>query len=267
MKNLILTYASEPVTSQETFWVFVNSLDNIQNKELVVITHDIQEKNLKKLETKNIKVQHIEAGEMYYLFRDRHLHFYQYLNKYGSEYEQVLICDSRDIVFQQDPFLWTKNNVNQKEFVVLTAEGFKRSESGFACIEHFEFQRDVPRPHLKENNDKWVCNAGVAIGTCRSIQDFEFLLFVTIMKTIGRCTDQAALNYLMYFLEEDKKFKISLPQNESLCLTGEGVKLGSVEPLLENGKLFSPNKEVYCMIHQWDRLNHLKEEILAQYGF
>ena len=267
MKNLIITYASEPATSSETFWVFINSLNNINNKDLLIVTHDIKDCNLKKLEEKNAIIKQVEAGEMYYLFRDRHLHFYDYLSKNGGAYDQVLVCDSRDVVFQDDPFVWTKKNISEKDFVVLTAEGFKRFESGFACIEHFEFQRDVPRPHLKENNDKWVCNAGVAIGNSRSIQDFEFLLFITIMKTIGRCTDQAALNYLMYFLEEDKKFKVSLPQKESLCLTGEGIKLGSVEPILENGKLYCPNGEAYCMIHQWDRINYLKEEILAQYSF
>jgi hypothetical protein len=267
-KNLVLTYASEPAASSETFGVFVNSLKNINNKDFVVITHDIKQNNLEKLKQNNAEIIQIEAGEMYYLFRDRHLHFYNYLKKFGSNYEKVLICDSRDVVFQNDPFVWCDKNIKKQNFVAFTAEGFKRSESGFACIEHFEFQRDVPRPYLKENNEKWVCNAGVTIGSTKEIQEFEFLLFVTVMKTIGRCTDQAALNYLMHFFEEDPKYHISLPQNESLCLTGEGVKLGSVEPILQNKELIcTKTGEPYCMIHQWDRLNYLREEILAQYGF
>lgn len=267
MKNLVLTYASEPATSSETFWVFINSLKNIPNKDLVIVTHDLQQNNLEKLLNKEAIIYSVEAGEMYYLFRDRHLHFYNYLKDNGHKYDQVLVCDSRDVVFQSNPFEWSKAKTNKEYFVALTAEGFNRSESGFACIEHFEFQRDVPMPHLKNDNSQPVINAGVAIGTSRAIKNFEFLMFVTIMKTIGRCTDQAALNYLMHFLGNDDQYLVSFPQDDYLCLTGEGIKIGKVEPVLSNGQLINPKGELYCMIHQWDRINYLREEILAQYSF
>jgi hypothetical protein len=276
-ENLVLTYASGPVFNTLTFWVFINSFKNISNADLVVLTNNIDTESRSKIINRGFEVVDVPEGEAFYLFRDRHLHFYNYLNKHGHKYNNVLITDSRDVVFQANPFDWIdiwKNRINEikgdvsflNHFVIFTSEGFRRSESGFACIEHFEFQRDVPMPHLKNDNSKFVCNAGVTLGTPRAIQDYEFLMFMTSMKTIGRCTDQASLNYMLHFLADDKTYQISFPQHDNLCLTGEGVKVGSVEPILIDGKLFNPKNELYFMIHQWDRLDGLREEILSQYS-
>jgi hypothetical protein len=276
-ENLILTYASGEIFKSSTFWVFVNSIKNTQNADAVFLTHDMDLNSRKRIEDQGFEICDVPAGETCYLFRDRHLHFYNYLIKHAHKYKYVLITDSRDVVFQANPFdwinIWKKrlekikgNNDFINDFVVFTSEGFKRTQSGFACIEHFEFQRDVPMPHLKNDNDKYVCNAGVTLGTSKAIQNFELLMFMTTMKTIGRCTDQAALNYILYFLENNNTYQISFPQHDNLCLTGEGVKIGCVEPVLEKGKLFNPNNELYFIIHQWDRLDGLREEILAQYS-
>jgi hypothetical protein len=277
-ENLILTYASgEPIFKDETFWVYVRSLRNIPNADPVMLTHDMPEEVRNKLEDHEVTVVDIPAKDMHFLYRDRHLSFWNYLNDHGHKYQYVLISDCRDVMFQANPFDWIaewrlrydhikgyKGFLNH--FVVLIAEGFKMSQSGFACIEHFEFQRDVPMPYLKEDRNRWVVNGGTMLGTSRALQDFEFLVWVTTMKTIGRCTDQATINWLMYYLEHDDMYQVSFPQHDNLCLTGEGVKEGAVEPILENGKLLSPQGKLYYMIHQWDRLDGLREEILAQYN-
>jgi hypothetical protein len=279
-KNLVLSYASGPMVLKPDFEVFVNSFRNIRNADLVFITHEMDQSARQKLSDNGAIVVDVVAGENYYIYRDRHKHFYDYLCKHGYQYENVLISDSRDVVFQDDPFVWFKNytleftydfsvdcvkeSVSHK--VVLTAEGFKRKESGFACIEHFEFQKDVPPLYFHEDNTQSVCNAGIFLGTSTAIKEFELLMFMVSMKTIGRCTDQAALNYIVGMIQDDKSFVISHPQSDNLCLTGEGVKMGSVKPILSQGKLYNELNQLYYMIHQWDRLDSLREEILSQYG-
>jgi hypothetical protein len=118
---------------------------------------------------------------------------------------------------------------------------------------------------MKEDKNRWVVNGGTFLGTPRALQDFHFLVWITTMKTIGRCTDQATINWLMYYLEHDDTYQVSFPQHDNLCLTGEGVKEGAVEPILKDGHLFNPKDLMYFMVHQWDRLDGLKEEILARY--
>jgi hypothetical protein len=119
---------------------------------------------------------------------------------------------------------------------------------------------------MKEDRSRWVINAGVCMGTPRAIQDWHFLVWITTMKTIGRCTDQATANWLMYYLEDDDAYQISFPQHDHFCLTGEGVKEGAVEPTLTEKGLCNPLGSLYCMVHQWDRLDGLKEKVLAQFA-
>jgi hypothetical protein len=278
-ENLILTFAGgdQNFFKNPTFWVWVNSVKMIPNTDVVILTHQMTEDVRDRLSDSKIEVVDVTPGELHSLYRDRHLCFWEYLNDHGHKYKYVVVCDCRDVVFQASPFEWAEKWKSRhadiggrknflEDFVILVAEGHKMSQSGFACIEHFEFERDVPRPFMKEDKNKYVVNGGTFLGTPRAMQDWHFLVWMTQMKTMGRCTDQATVNWLMYYLENDDKYSVSFPQHDNLCLTGEGVKEGAVEPLLKDGVLFSPQGEVYCFIHQWDRLDYLRECIFEKFS-
>jgi len=276
-RNLLLTYASGSSFFTETFWVYVNSAQkNAPNSDLVIITHDMPEDVRLRLEDLDVEVADFPAEQMQYIYRDRHLAFWHYLNDHGHKYEFVLVADCKDVVFQKNPFDWVsswrsrfdnlKGNLEfLKKFVILISEGFKMPASGFACIEHFEFERDVQLPFLKRDKDRWIVNGGTMMGTPSELQNLHFLIWITTMKSIGRITDQATLNWLLRYLEKDATYSVSHPSNDDLCLTGEGVKEGGVEPILKDGMLHNPAGKPYHLIHQWERLDYLREEILAQY--
>jgi len=277
-ENLVLTYAGgNEFLQQESFWVYVNTLSVIPDSDKVIITHEMPDLVRDRLLEKGFIIEDVPLIKYPYLLRDRHLAFWEYLNEHGHKYKYVAICDSKDVLFQRSPFHWIEewkhrfdevqgNKAFLSNFVILTSEGFRQSQSGFARIEDFEFQRDVPPQFFKEDSDRWVVNGGVTLGTPQALQNHEFLIWSVAMKTIGRCTDQATLNYLMNFLEEDATYSISQPTNDTLCLHGEGVKEGFVkEPTINNGVFESSYLGVpYCIVHQWDRLNgHLKECALS----
>jgi hypothetical protein len=275
--NLVMTYASgEPLFDDPCFWAYVGSLANVPDADWVVLTHDIPDAARDRLTDRGLEVADVPPARVHALYRDRHHAFYDYLNHHGHKYKYVAVTDCRDVVFQASPFDWVPgwrarhdrihgHKTFLDHFVVMAAEGFKMARSGFACIEHFEFQRDVPRPFLEDDTDRWVINGGTFLGTPRAMQDWHFLVWVNSLKTIGRCTDQATVNWLMRHLEHDDTYQVSFPQHDTLCLTGEGVKEGAVEPILKDGRLFNPKNELYHIVHQWDRLDGLKECVLAQY--
>lgn len=272
-----MTFASgKQLFESREFWVYINSLKNIPNADHVILTHDMDSSVRDRLFDKEIEVVDVPAESIHFLYRDRHLAFRNYLNDHGHKYKYVLVTDSRDVMFQANPFDWIPEwkarftNIKGKlqfldHFVILTAEGFKIEKSGFACIEHFEFQRDVPRPYLKEDKNRWVINGGVAMGTPQAMMNFHFLVWSLTLKTIGRCTDQATINWLMYYLDDDDTYSVSFPQHDNLCLTGEGVKEGAVEPILKGNILMNAHEKPYCMVHQWDRLEHFRDAVLAHY--
>ena len=267
-KGLVITYGSgAEFLQQDTFWVYVESLRNVPDADYVMVTHDMPNDVREELRKYNIQVWDFKQPEVYHIVRDRHLAFWQYLMQHGSCYDYVVATDCKDVMFQRDPFEWMRNHVvaYTGEFVVLISEGFKMPKSGFACVEHFEFERDVPLQFLKKDSDRWVLNGGTIMGTTSMMQNLHFLLWSVTMKSIGRVSDQATLNWLYYYLEADTRYCVVQPHNEGLCLTGEGVKEQGVQPLLEGGVLHNPLKEPYCILHQWERLDVLREDIFSQY--
>lgn len=273
-----MTFASgEEFFKQDGFWVWCHSASKVCNADKVIVTHGMPNSVRDKVLEMGFHIFDVPLNKTPCILRDRHLAFWQYLNDHGHKYEHICICDSKDVVFQLNPFDWVDewrdrfarikgNKSFLEDFVILTSEGFKQSQSGFARIEDFEFQRDVPPQFLNENSDRWVINGGVTIGTPRALQNHEFMIWTVAMKTIGRCTDQASLNYLMYYLDEDATYSVSQPWNDTLCVHGEGVKEGFVKkPLLKDGLVVSPYlNEPYFIVHQWDRMDDdLREQILA----
>ncbi len=277
-RNLILTMATgDKFLEDKTFWVFVKSLVHVDNADVVVMTYEMNTETRAKLLAHGLYVVDVPPKDAHALLRDRHLAFWHYLSQFGDHYEHVLATDCRDVVFQGNPFDWVPqwkglfdHIKGEKQFldhfVVLVAEGHKMSASGFALTEHFEFERDVPFPYMKSDRNRHVVNGGTFMGTSRAMKDWHFLVWITALKTLGRCTDQATINWLLYYLEHDASYQVSFPQTDNLCLTGEGVKEGAVSPVLDKGKLLNPDGKMYYMVHQWDRLDGLREDILAQYG-
>ena len=273
-ENLVLTYAAgEDFLQLDSFWVFINTASTLPDTDVVIITHEMSDLVRNRLVNFNVELVDVDLLTSNIL-QDRHLHFWKYLNDHGHKYRYISICDSKDILFQSSPFDWIENswkprfnNINGNKtflnnFVILTSEGFHQSQSGFATIEHFEFQRDIPPQCFIEASERDILNGGFSLGTPQAIQNHEFLMWSVTMKTLGRCTDQATLNYLMVYLEEDATYSVSKPFNDTLCLHGEGVKEGFVEePIILNEKLHNPYlKKPYCVVHQWDRLkNQFKE--------
>lgn len=272
--NLILTFASgEKLFNDPSFWIWANTAKRI-DIDVVVLSHNIPDLARKRLWDMDIEVEDVDLKEMHSLYRDRHLAYWRYLINHGHKYKYILTCDCRDVVFQLNPFDWVSKwmlrhtNIQGAKtfldhFVIMTAEGHKASQSGFACVEHFEFERDIPDVFKKENKDKRVVNGGIFLGTPRAMQDWHFLVWTTCLKTRGRCTDQAAVNWLIHFLEEDETYSISFPQHDNLCLTGEGVKEG-VEFVLKDGLVQNKQGETYHLIHQWDRVESIKTEVSKQ---
>lgn len=274
-ENLVLTYAGgDDFCRSEGFKVFVESAGSLPNTDLAIITHRMPEEVRKELTWLGAEVIDFHDGET--VLRDRHLGFWRYLNEHGHKYRHVLITDSKDVYFQKNPFGWIDiwksrfikiagNKDFLNHFVILVSEGFKMSRSGFACIEHFEFEKDVPKKFVQPERNRWVINGGVMLGTPRALQELVFLLWSVTLKSFGHITDQATLNWVMRFLEKDATYSVSHPQHDDLCIVCEGIKEEGVPLNLKDGLVSNPHGKPYYIVHQWDRIPELRDAVLAQH--
>jgi hypothetical protein len=170
-------------------------------------------------------------------------------------YDYILHVDSRDVIFQSDPFVNFKQRV-----VTLVNEGMPTTSNGFHLIEQFEFQKDVHPFFKKEPRDNYVLNSGVTLGSMHEIKNYFMLMWSISLHMQKGITDQAILNYLYNFLKLDSQYEIA--QN-TFCLTGESLKNGFTKAVFKDG-LFYSGDVLYEIVHQWDRTEFTKE-ILFHY--
>ena len=243
--NLLLTWASGKIFKSEEFKVFLRT-SKIVNAEKVMFSHDFTPEDVTLVEKYGFTL--IEARNVLDPILDRHFHYWQYL--LGKKYEKVLHIDSRDVLFQRDPF-----DIDVKK-IMFVIEGMPCSASGFHLIEQLEYQKDIPDIFKKSPRVDCILNGGVVVGTHEAMKSYHLLNWVCSLKS-RNVTDQATLNYLFNYLRRDG-YEVAPPD---YCLTGEAVKEGFVKPIYENGEFYSPVGK-FAIFHQWDRTEY-REDIIC----
>lgn len=277
---LTLTFITNEIfedkNKREQFNVYYNSsIKNIPDCDHVYLTNNLKDewKNCL-LEDDSVDVVEFKHP-IKHLFCDRHFAYWEYLIDHGHKYKEILISDCRDILFQKNPFEWVNewksrfekikgNHKFLNDFVIVTSEGFKMSRNGFSTIENFKFEQDISPNFRAKTKEQFVINGGVSLGTPLALKNYHFLIWSLMSKNTQDYTDQAAINWAFTFLKEDETYSISFPQQDTLCLTGEGVKEGVVSPSFQDGLIKnSLLDQSYFMVHQWDRMDqsYLKESI------
>lgn len=212
MSKAILTFAyGEDFCNSQDYKVFLKSCEKI-DAELVIVKPTIPIKSI---------------------LRDRHFCFFEHLSKH--KYDKCLICDSRDVIIQADPFILDED-------FVLVSEGMTHSQSPWNMGDQFHFQRNLLDFHIDKQKDP-VINGGVIYGNSDRLKDFCFLVWSNCLKSGS--TDQAVINYLSTFL------KPHIPDYD-FCITGEGIKEGFVSVQEIDGCYYS-NGKLCRIFHQWDR--------------
>ena len=261
MINALLTWASgHEFCHSAGFRCYIKSSARVV-ADRFVFTHDMPQDVREDLLNQGFRIIQVPSDQVAFLLRDRHLAYWEYLNR--DFHDRYLITDSKDVIFQEDPFLLPMNRG-----VTLVSEGMLHKQSHWNTIDQLEAQRNV-REFQKETANRPVLNGGVLLGDRDSLRNLLFLLWTNTVRATGRCTDQGVLNYLYYFLERDLLYHVADPNSSALCLTGEAVKEGFVHPQFEGGKVLSERAVkpsgrgfTYSIFHQWDRTEY-REAILG----
>lgn len=264
MTDLFLTWASKCDNHNiSDYLVYFKSLKNkAVASEAVCLTNDLAPEYESEISATGCRVKRMDFP-CENVLRDRWLHYWKYLSS-RHDHDCVLISDSRDVLVQGDPFLFLRRS--WKNQLIVTSEGFHHSQSDWNMLDQFEAQKSVG--DFNRNHYFWpVVNGGVVLGRNSFVKNFCFLVWSTVLRTHGACTDQGAINYLMSYLKEDSEYLIADPHDSLLCITGEGIKnnLLSFSPPFKDGKICNSDGQPYILFHQWDR-TIFKEEILSSYG-
>ena len=250
-KNLILSAAIGYKFNQIEF--FIKSLRKFYKGAvtfLIGVNDEELEKELKKFDCELIKIK-ISKKEIQF---KRYKIFLKYL--YNKDFNNILLCDSRDIYFQANPFEYNyKGQIN----FFLEDELIKNCPHNSNWI-----SKTYGKDECKKISDNIILCSGTVIGTNLKIQEYLNLISINISKykykkklkylltfrtdPEGRGCDQGHANYLVHNSKLDDLYLYS---NSN----GPVATALYLKKILFNKKSFLINEigEHYSIVHQYDK--------------
>jgi hypothetical protein len=246
--NLILSAAAGYNWSQ--LEIFVKSLRKVYSDKVLLILNNPNNELINKLNDFNINFldTKIVPSDSY---QSRYQHYYDYLNK-NKIYDQVLLTDSRDVFFQNNPFnFFYKKKLN----FFLEDDYIKNSSINIKWI-----KRTTGKLILEKIKEKKISCCGQVIGSYQTILNYCEVMrkniiihkykpsihsFLFNRKIKG--WDQGIHNYLVY---SDIFKNIDFYDNK----IGDVATLSLNKELNFNnrGRLINQIGNEYSVIHQYD---------------
>lgn len=241
--------------------IFIKSIRKYFDDEVFLILNNPDNELIEELIKYSIKfeITTIEPKKAFYL---RYKYYYSFLN--NNKFKNILITDTRDVFFQDNPF---KFNYSKKLNCFLEDEVIENSIINSKWIKH-----TVGKKKLDEIKKNKISCCGQVIGTYDGILDYCKVMKNKIVeykykpslhsilfnrKIIG--WDQGIHNYLVY----SNFFKdIDFFDNKH----GDIATLQYCSDFLFDNQenLINKNKKRYSVIHQYDRYPKIFENILKK---
>lgn len=185
--------------------------------------------------------------------------YYRFLRTMPDRYRYIFLTDLRDVTFQQNPFAHAEPG--KLRFYV---EEPPRT-LGECPINSRWLREYFGEETLRELADKPIVCSGSILGDYASTMTYleQFILTLRKARDIMRGADQGVHNYLAY---KELASSVRLcPNRESEVLTMGLMPKDEVFDRNEKGHLIDRNGNPYAVIHQFDRHESVKNDILARY--
>jgi hypothetical protein len=250
--NKVFTFAcGKEFQSSAGFHVFLESITR-EKLDLTVFSDKFHGKWERILRCFGHSAYEVEG--IYYLLRDRWHHYAKAL--YASDADCVLLCDAKDVIFQDDPFKIVKDLDIKGEFVIFCNEGITHGENNWNGGDQFRCQIHVVSEWKREFLSRPVLNGGFIIGTPRKLAQLATMIWTNMIRNPQPpYSDQAMINFLHMWTENDPEVYVCDPREHNLCLTGQGIIEEKVSYNRKSDGTFhnSLTDKKYYAFHQWDR--------------
>ena len=232
---------------------------NIKNYDLVMFVDNISEETLNKIKLCGTIIREIPEKNLGYqdLVKYRWKLYSDYLKENKDKYNQVFVCDARDVIFQKDIFQYYENN---KSFIGFTLEDaslrnpVNKGWVMFFCKNYHEYKKIA---------DKRIICGGTIISSVDKFIEFSEVLWQTI-SNLTNFFVQGAINYLIYY----KKLL-----NDSLILTDNSGPIMTIcitkrkkITLDSENNVLNFKGEIAAIVHQYDRKPDITRKMNKKYS-
>jgi protein YibB len=213
--------------------------------------------------------------------------------EYTKDLDAVITTDIRDLIFQKDPSVWLKNNIQDYDLIA-SGEGitFRHEDwNGENLQHHFNEQRFI---NLADKET--LCSGVIAGKKDMMIKLFETIYDISFFSADPSAfVDQIFYNIAIYEIFREKTKIVSgdldwaanlgtlkaIPANSPYWSTSprsqqysfernrtnktfEEVMLCKVPEMKDDGLIYAENGKPYAIVHQYDRHAPWKERILGK---
>lgn len=297
MKDLIIGAAVGYSWDQLKYWV--NSIRKSGfSGDVVLVGTNLKKDTIKKLTESGVQLalygKHNENGDVVANDNgaphvERFFYIWNYLNTKGSEYKNVITTDTRDVVFQGNPSEWLENGMVFHSLVA-SSEGMQ-----------YQFEpwgnknlHDTFGPFFHDKlKTKIINNVGVIAGDAFHVKGLMLFIFQMSINRPIPIVDQAVYNFIIntepflndtWFTTNDDGWAVQLGTSVKAVEAGSG-ELGArvlddqenwkkyhmfyedTQPVFkDDGTVVNKYDKPFVVVHQWDRIPELKEQIEKKYG-
>ena len=211
----------------------------------------------------------LNSGE--FIHNRRFLDIWHYLES-TEPYRFVITTDVKDVIFQEDPTKWLKENL--KKPVIASSEWLKVRDEEW---NNRNILTNYPYIHPIVE-DKEAFNVGVLAGSGDEFKHFSLQLysFITTKAPGEDYADQAAFNCLIHMNHFKSIVQFAREADGWNCQLGttldprvkEKYTPYHLEPIPTydtEGRIYNSKNKLFCLVHQYDRVPELKNTILNKF--
>jgi hypothetical protein len=183
----------------------------------------------------------------------------RYLRRHGNRYSQVLVSDVRDVVFQRHPF---EGITNACHFFLESARSKISTEPT-----NMRWMQTFLEPDDVEKISKChISCCGVSLGGIHSMTIYlnrmaSHLRSVPLRVKRRHGADTAFHNLIVHFSDEVDRVVVENNQHVATI----GIEPPSTYSIDGDGRVRTADG-VPAILHQYDRVSHLRDAIAASYG-
>jgi hypothetical protein len=288
-KDIIIGGASNYSWEHLKYWV--NSIAKSGfTGDVILIATNITKETIDKLSERGVKVSLYGKRQEDGSFKadskgaphvERFFYIWNTLNQLNkNEYRYVITTDTRDVVFGKNPSDWLRANLKHK-MLVCSSEGLKYEDEPWGNQNLLETFGPFFHNILKGNI---IYNVGTIAGEFDYVKDLLLMIFQMSINRPIPIVDQAVFNFLIQ--QEPYKDVIHKAANKDRWAVQLGTSLAAVKSGHGDiGKICQQNPTElisyqmkytddqpdvdnldFTIIHQYDRVNGLKDKIEKLYG-
>jgi len=293
MKDLIIGGASNYSWDQLKYWV--NSIRKSGfTGDVAIVGTNMKAETIKKLTEEGVLLSlygkqkengDIEAPNNNAPHVERFFYLWNYLESTKEEYTHVITTDTRDVVFQKNPSEWLQDNLIS-HFLIASSEGMRYQNEPWGNQNLYDTFGPFFHQKLKNN---FIFNVGTIAGYKDTVKGLlSFIFHLSVNRPIP-IVDQAVYNFILQqtpfnedtlFANNNDSWAIQLGTTIGAVESGKG-DLGMMfkndadkynriyednQPIIDEGLVKTIDNVPYCIVHQYDRVNGLREQIERIYG-